>query len=143
MATPPTSSSMKSRFANFPEMIQWVETLKDPHLLFFVKRDLRVHGFKPGYMECSLVDAEHQHLLRQLKQHLQTQLNESWTFEVVQATVSVGATPTTFHEQRLNEEAEAKRQALETDLIQHALRTFEGAHVSVEATHQKALESLS
>jgi hypothetical protein len=88
------------------------------------------------------VDTDQQHLLRQLKQHLQTHLNETWIFEVVHATVSTVAAPTTFHEQQVNKEAEAKQKALETDLIQHAMSTFAGAHVSVVEVQQKALEAV-
>lgn len=140
----PVASKSKTRFTSFHHLIEWVETLRDPHLSFFVKRDLRVHGFKPGYIECSLVNAEQQHVLRQLKQQLQVHLNESWTFEVVHSTaVSPESEPTTFHEQQLNEVAEAKQKALETDLIQHALSTFDGAQVTVETSNQSSLESLS
>ena len=147
MATPiptaPVASEtvpMKTNLTSIHHLIEWVETLRDPHLSFFIKRELRVHGFNPGYIECSLVNADQHHLIRQLKQHLQTHLNETWTFEVVHATVSTGAAPTTFHEERLNEVAKAKQKALETALIQHALRTFEGAQVSVIDASPKALE---
>lgn len=136
----PVSLMVKTKLTSFTQLMEWVETLRDPHLSFFLKRDLRIHGFKPGYIECSLVNAEQQHLLRQLKQQLQSQLNESWTFEVVQATVSSSVVPTTFHEQQLNKESESKKKALESDLIQYALSTFEGAQVSVSGASQKVLE---
>ena len=121
--------SRKSNLTSFDRLIEWVETQKDPHLSFFLKRDLRVHGFKPGYIECSLRNPEDQQLLKQLKQLLQTVLNETWTFELVQSTA---ATPATFHEQVQTQEANAKQHVIDSELVQHALKAFEGASVVVD-----------
>lgn len=121
--------SRQSNLTSFDRLIEWVETQKDPHLSFFLKRDLRVHGFKPGYIECSLQNPEDQQLLKHLKQLLQTVLNETWTFELVHSTT---ATPATFHEQVLTQEAAAKQQVINSELVQHALQAFEGAKVVVD-----------
>ena len=119
----------QSDLTSFDRLIEWVETQKDPHLSFFLKRDLRVHGFKPGYIECSIKNHEDQHLLKHLKQLLQTGLNETWTFELVH---SITATPATFHEQAQTNEANAKQRVIDSDLVQHALQAFEGASVVVD-----------
>jgi DNA polymerase-3 subunit gamma/tau len=121
--------SNKTNLTSFDQLIEWVETQKDPHLSFFLKRDLRVHGFKPGYIECSLKNSEDQPLLKHLKQLLQTALNETWTFELVHSTT---ATPATFHEQAQTHEANAKQRVIDSELVQHALQAFEGASVVVD-----------
>lgn len=121
--------SRQSNLKSFDRLIEWVETQKDPHLSFFLKRDLRVHGFKPGYIECSLQNPEDQQLLKHLKQLLQTVLNETWTFELVHSTT---ATPTTFHEQAQIQEATAKQRVIDSELVQHALQVFEGASIVVD-----------
>lgn len=121
--------SKKSDLTRFDRLIEWVETQKDPHLSFFLKRDLRVHGFKPGYIECSLKNPEDQHLLKHLKHLLQTELNENWTFELVHSTTAI---PATFHEQAQTDEANAKQRVIDSELVQHALHAFEGANVTVD-----------
>lgn len=123
------SPSKKSNLTSFDRLIEWVETQKDPHLSFFLKRDLRVHGFKPGHIECSLQNPEDQQLLKHLKQMLQTVLNETWTFELVHSTT---ATPATFHEQAQTQEVQAKQQVINSELVQHVLQSFEGARVVVD-----------
>lgn len=128
-AAQPQPIRRQSDITSFDRLIEWVETQKDPHLSFFLKRDLRVHGFKLGYIECSLKNPEDQHLLKHLKQMLQTVLNETWTFELVQSTT---ATSATFHEQAQTNEANAKQRVIDSELVQHALHTFDGASVIVD-----------
>jgi hypothetical protein len=121
--------AMRTNITSFDRLVEWVETQKDPHLSFFLKRDLRVHGFKQGYIECSLKNLDDQPLLKQLKHLLQTQLNETWVFELVYSTT---VEPNTLHEQIQLHEAEAKQRAIDSELVQHALHTFEGANIVVE-----------
>lgn len=127
--TPAVQQTMKTDLTSFDRLVEWVETQKDPHLSFFLKRDLRVHGFKQGYIECSLKNSDDQPLLKQLKQLLQTQLNETWVFELVYSTT---VEPNTLHEQMKQKEADAKQRVIDSELVQHALHTFEGANVVVK-----------
>lgn len=126
---PPVTSHIGSDITTFERLVEWIESEKHPDLSYFLKRDIRVHGFIPGHIECSLRNADDQHFLRQLKQLLQNRRNETWTFELVHTTT---ANPATLHEQRQEREAEEKNKALESDIVQHALQTFAGAAVSVE-----------
>lgn len=122
---PEISRDIKS----FEGLVEWVEGEKHPDLSYFLKRDIRVHGFTAGHVECSLRNAEDQHFLRQLKKLLQERRNETWTFELVQATT---VNPATLHEQRQADEADAKQRVLDSELVQHALQAFSGAEVVVE-----------
>jgi DNA polymerase-3 subunit gamma/tau len=130
--TPIASSSSNrsfSDFTNFESLVAWVDAQKEPELSYFLKREIRIHGFTPGHVECSLQDPSHQHFLRQLKQLLQTCRNETWIFEVVHTT---SVTPSTLHELRQERETEEKNQLLQSEIIQHALKTFEGSTVQIE-----------
>lgn len=131
----PVAQPVKTRFTSFDRLVDWVETQKEPHLSFFLKRDLRVHGFKQGYIECSLKNVNDQHYLKQLKQLLHIQLNETWVFELVQSTTSA---PNTMHEHLKQQESEAKQRVIDSELVQHTLRAFEGSNVVVEKASEPA-----
>lgn len=124
-----TSSKIDTEFTTFNKLVEWVDAQRDPHLSYFLKRDLRVHGFTPGYIECSIKSASDTNLLRELKQLLQTRLNEKWVVELVHTTT---VTPSTLYEQQQRIETEEKQQVLQSSLIQHAINTFAGSTVTVD-----------
>jgi len=126
---PPISSHVKSSIATFERLVEWVESERHPDLSYFLKRDIRVHGFTSGHIECSLRNSADQHFLRQLKQLLQDRRNETWTFELVHTTT---VNPATLHEKRQEREAEEKNQVLKSEIVQHAIQTFAGATLTIE-----------
>ncbi len=124
------SEPAASVIRTFDQLLEWVETQKEPHLSFFLKRDLRVHTFFPGRIECSLKDSSQQSLIKELKQLLREKRQENWVFELVQSTIVTS--PLTMHEQLQARESEEKQAIIQSDLVQSALTTFKGSTVTVE-----------
>lgn len=114
----------------FDQLVDWVNDQRDPHLSFFLKRDVRVHAFVPGRVECSLSDPSHSHLIKELKQLLQAKRDETWVFELVQSTVATA--PLTMYEETQAKETSEKQEVFASEVVQEALKTFEGAKVSIE-----------
>lgn len=121
--------SVATDLTTFDKLVGWVDTQRDPHLSYFLKRDLRVHGFAQGYVECSLNNPKDQHLLKQLKELLYKHRKEVWVFEVVHP---ISAVPSTLHEQQQQREKDEKDQALQSELVQHALNVFPNADLNIE-----------
>lgn len=115
-------------FNTFEDMVQWLEGQKDPHLLFFVKRDLHVHSLKGNRIECSLKDPQHQSLLKDLKNLILEKTGQNWMFEIVQDTITV---PETLYEQHQSYKKLEQKKALESEIVQYASKTFPNSEVRV------------
>lgn len=129
VSTTSQTQTVSSMLSTFDALVNWVDSQKDPHLSYFLKREIRVHGFTPGHIECSLVHNADQGLLQQLKQLLKSKRNETWTFELVHVTTSPSST---LHEQYIQRDQDAQNQALQSELVQHALNSFSGATIRIE-----------
>lgn len=123
--TKPTEPS----FNTLESMVIWLESQKDPHLLFFVKRDLRVHHFEHLRIECSLKDPQHQALLKELKQLILARTGENWVFEIVQASSEA---PETLYEQHQSHIQAEQEKALNSDIVQYAANAFPNSEITVQ-----------
>lgn len=125
-AIPPSNSTA---FTTFKELVAWVEDKKEPHLSYFLRRDVRIHKFEPRYIECSLTKDSEQSLMRDLKTLLKNECNEDWTIDVIS---TPSTAPQTLYEQKLEKINVSKQLALNSDIMQHLLKKFPNTITTIQ-----------